>query len=194
MGKLKQNIVALLGAIVVIALAQNCQAQDQVQLPGEISTWFVNEDGSCVQCSLSNCGVWQNVPAASTLLHDTAYGSRVRGGSGPSRVEAYSDARGIPCWNITGTGTWEWMKFAAKTGRMVAIGCFRAHFQTQLWYNPDPTDPKPWKVRNNWYGTTTTHYEFTEAEFKKHHLASGQWVVILKTPSPPMAPIYLKWW
>lgn len=184
-------LYVVLGMLLAV---RTCYAQDQLELPGEISTWFVNEDGSCVQCSLSNCGVWQNCPQASTLLQDTAYGSRVRGGSGPSRVEAYSDRRGIPVYNVTGSNSFDWMKWGAKTGRLCAIGCFRAHFQTLLWFNPDPGDPKPWKVRNNWHGTSSTHYEFSEAEFKKHHLASGQWIVILKTPSPPMAPLYVKWW
>ncbi len=166
--------------------------QDQLELPGYVSQWFVNQDGSCVQCSISNCGVWQNVPQASTLLFDTDYGSRVRGGSGPSRVEAYCDRRSIPAYNITGSSTWEWMKWSAKTGRMAAIGCFSAHFQTLLYYESGAE--KPWKVRNNWYGTTSTYYEWTEEEFRRHHLASGQWIVVLKTASPPMLPIYVKWW
>lgn len=55
-----------------------------VDLPPEIRTWFRNPDGSCVQCSIGMCGVDQNVPEAATLLWDTEYGSRERGGSGPS--------------------------------------------------------------------------------------------------------------
>jgi hypothetical protein len=167
-------------------------AQDQLQLPGEVSLWFVNQDGSCVQCSISNCGVWQNCPAASTLLFDTSYGSKVHGGSGPSRVEAYADRRGIPCYNVTGSNTWDWMKWASRTGRMAAIGCFGSHFQTLLFYAPG--EAKPWKVRNNWHGTTSTYYEWTEEQFRKNHLASGQWIVVLKTPSPPMLPVYEAWW
>jgi hypothetical protein len=170
------------------------RSQDQLQFPGEVSQWFVNRDGSCVQCSLSNCGVWQNVPQASTLLFDTEYGSKVRGGSGPSRVEAYANRRHIPIWNVTGKNTFDWMRWASKTGRMSAIGCFGSHFQTCLYFDPRAGVEKPWKVRNNWFGTTGTYYEWTEAEFKKNHLASGQWVVILKTPSPPMLPVYGEWW
>lgn len=169
-------------------------AQDQLDLPGDVCTWFVNQDGSCVQCSISMCGVWQNCPQASTLLFDSPYGTKVRGGSGPSRVEAYSDRRSIPCYNVTGSNTWDWMKWAALTGRMSAIGCFGSHVQTLLWFNPDPADPKPWKVRNNWHGTTDKTAEYTEAQFRKHHLASGQWVVILKTPPPPPPPRYVTWW
>lgn len=181
-------------SVVLALLASSAAAQDQMELPGDVCTWFVNTDGSCVQCSISMAGVWQNVPQASTLLFSTDYGRAVRGGSGPGRVEAYSDARGIPVYNVTGENTWDWMKWAAKTGRLSAIGCFRAHFQTLLWYNPDPSDPKPWKVRNNWHGTTDEHYEFSESEFRRHHLSSGQWVVILKTAPPPMPPAYVKWW
>lgn len=185
----------LLVALTVLAvLGGAARGQDQLDLPGEVSTWFVNEDGSCVQCALSNCGVWQNCPQASTLLFDSPYGSRVRGGSGPSRVETYADRRGIPLYNVTGSKTWDSMKWAAKTGRMCAIGCFRGHFQTLLWFNPDPADPRPWKVRNNWKSTTAEVAEYTESEFRKHHLASGQWVVILKTPPPPPPAVYLKWW
>lgn len=184
----------VLSILLLLVLGTVSYAQDQVNLPGEISQWFVNQDGSCVQCSISNCGVWQNCPQASTLLFDTPYGNKVRGGSGPGRVEAYADRRGIPVYNVTGSNTWEWMKWAAKTHRMTAIGCFGRHFQTLLWFNPDPSDPKPWKVRNNWHGTTSKVEEYTEDEFKRHHLASGQWVVILKTPPPPHEPVYTQWW
>src|SRR5262245_43594016 len=107
---------------VLILLAAPLMAQDQLQLPGEVSQWFLNRDGSCVQCSISNCGVWCNVPQASTLLFESEYGPRVRGGSGPSRVEAYAERRKIPLWNITGKHTWDWMQWAARTGRMSAIG------------------------------------------------------------------------
>jgi hypothetical protein len=77
---------------------------------------------------------------------------------------------------------------------MAAIGCFGSHFQTFLYYDPTPGVAKPYFVRNNWHGTTHTYYEWTESEFRRHHLASGQWVVVLKSPSPPMLPIYVKWW
>lgn len=163
--------------------------------PGEVCVWFVNQDGSCVQCSISNCGVWHNDPNAATLLFDSAnFGSRVRGGSSPSRVEGYADRRQIPIYNVTGEPTWEWMKWVAKTGRMAAIGYFSSHFQTEIWYNPDPSDPKPWKVRNNWYNTTSVNNEYTESQFRHYHLASGQWIVVLKAPPPPMQPLYTSWW
>src|SRR5210317_1769151 len=64
-----------------------------VDLPRDIRTWFRNPDGSCVQCSIGMCGVDQNVPKAATLLWDTVYGDRERGGSGPSRVARYCTER-----------------------------------------------------------------------------------------------------
>ncbi len=188
-----RNVLAVATLMCLASLAHG--QGDQLSLPGEVSLWFVNTDGSCVQCSISNCGVWQNCPEAATLLYDTEYGGKVHGGSGPGRVEAYAEKRGIPCYNITGQSTWEWMKWAVKTGRIAAIGCFGSHFQTLLWFNPDPKDTKPWKVRNNWYNTTDKYYEWTEAEFRKHHLESGQWIVILNTPSPPSStPVFIEWW
>ena len=56
-------------------------------VPAEIRRWFRNPDGSCVQCSIGMCGVDQNVPAAASLLWDTDYGPRVRGGSGRVPVQ-----------------------------------------------------------------------------------------------------------
>lgn len=193
-----QKLLLLLSAIVLMVAGSNCKAQDQMNFPPEVAAWFVNVDGSCVQNSISMCGVWQNCPPASTLLWDTEYGRRVRGGSYPSRVESYCDQRKIPVYNVTGEATMDWMKWASKTGRMSAIGCYSNHFQTLLYYNPDPNDPKPWKVKNNWGvsgGDSVRSYNsFTEAEFKKYHLASGRWCVILKTPPPPPTPRYVAWW
>jgi hypothetical protein len=191
------NRAVCLGVVVGLLATFQLPAQDQLQLPGEISQWFVNTDGSCVQCSNSNCGVWHNLPQESTLLFNTPYGRAERGGSGPSRVEAYCDRRGIPVYNVTGDSfadTRAWMVWAARTGRMAAIGCFGSHFQTLLYYDSRPGIEKPWKVRNNWYGLTGTYYEWTEAEFRKNHMASGPWVVIPKTPPPPMLPVYVAWW
>lgn len=168
-------------------------AQDQLDLNPKIREWFRNPDGSCVQCSIGMCGVWQNCPAATTLLWDTSYGPKVRGGSYPSRVEAYCDARKIPAYNITGESTIEWMKWSAKTGRMSAIYCTHAHFQTLFWFNIDPNDPTPWKVCNN--NSPEQVDSYTQSEFKRSHLVDGApWVVILKTPSPPAYPIYVRWW
>lgn len=164
-------------------------AQDQLELPAEVRVWFRNPDGSCVQCSIGMCGVWQNVPAATTLLWDTEYGPKVRGGSYPSRVEDYCDRRQIPAYNITGSNTWDWMKWCAKTGRMAAIGAGRAHFQTLVYWSEDNDR---WYVCNN--NSPTRIDEYTWSEFRSLHLSSGQWVVILKTPPPPPMPKFVQWW
>ena len=85
-----------------------------VDLPPQVRRWFRNPDGSCVQCSIGMCGVDQNVPAAATLLWDTEYGRRERGGSGPSRVARYCRERKIRVYNVTGRNTWDWMKWRVK--------------------------------------------------------------------------------
>lgn len=182
----------MLGLVLALVLTGVAAGQDQTDLPPEVRSWFRNPDGSCVQCSIGMCGVWQNVPQATTLLWNTHFGNAVRGGSYPSRVENYCDARKIPAYNVTGRETYDWMKWAAKTGRMSAVGCFRAHFQTLIWYNSDPNDPKPWKVCNN--NSPTRIDEYTDREFERHHATSGEWVVILKTPPPPPKPLYVQWW
>lgn len=180
----------LIAAALVIALATSATAQDQItDFPEEIRVWFRNPDGSCVQCSLGMCGVWSNVPAATTLLWKTDFGPAVRGGSNPSRVEAYCDARGIAAYNVTGSNTWEWMKWVAKTGRMAAIGAGAVHFQTLCYWD---SSAERWYVCNN--NSPTKIDEYTWEGFKRLHLASGQWVVVLKTPAPPAIPVFVKWW
>lgn len=167
---------------------------DQVMLSADACKWFLNTDGSCVQCSISMCGVHQNCPQAATLLFDSDFGSKVRGGSYPSRVAAYSEKRKIPIYNITGDETVDWIKWGSRTGRMSAIGFFSSHFQTCLcYYNMDPKDAKPWKIRNNWPGTLDNTQSYSEADFIRQHNASGRWVVILKTPPPPFHPVYVDW-
>jgi hypothetical protein len=160
-----------------------------MDLPPEVRQWFRNPDGSCVQCSLGMCGVWSNVPAATTLLWDTPYGDSVRGGSGPSRVASYCDRRKIEAWNVTGSETYDWMEWAAKTGRFAAIGAGTRHFQTL--YGRDK-DAGLWFVCNN--NSPTRVDEYTNAQFKRLHESSGEWVVVLKGPAPPQPPEYLKWW
>ena len=101
-------LVLVLTAGVQISSGQSIECPDDrlaVDLPRDIRTWFRNPDGSCVQCSIGMCGVDQNVPEAATLLWDTEYGPRERGGSGPSRVSAYCHRRGIRAFNITGSNT-----------------------------------------------------------------------------------------
>lgn len=160
-----------------------------MELPPDVRKWYRNPDGSCVQCSVGMCGIWNNVPAASTLLWDTPYGKAERGGSYPSRVAKYSERRGIPIYNVTGRDTWDWMEWACKTGRFAAIGAGGSHFQTL--FGRDKAAGK-WYVCNN----NSTHKvdEYSEEGFRRLHLASGQWVVILDVPAPPPIPVYVRWW
>ena len=91
-------IAILLSCSAVLAQEQPpADTPYRMELPAEIRGWYANPDGSCVQCSIGMCGVWQRVPSAAALLWDTEYGRKVRGGSGPSRVEAYCDDRKSPC-------------------------------------------------------------------------------------------------
>ena len=181
-------------AILAVLAASACFGQDSVapysmQLPPETRVWFRNPDGSCVQCSIGMCGVWQNVPAAYSLLWDTEYGARVRGGSGPSRVEAYAEKRNIPVYNVTGSTTWEWMRWAARNRRFAAIGAGSVHFQTLYGWNPQTNR---WYVCNN--NSPTRVDEYTWDQFRRLHLASGQWIVVLDRPPPAPVPQYARWW
>lgn len=181
---------ALASAIVCVLLSGAVHAQIMMmELPRYVREWYFNRDGSCVQCSLGMVGLWNNVPAASTLLWDTPYGPAERGGSWPSRVSEYSQRRGIKIYNITGSPTFDWMIWAAKTNRYAAIGAGRAHFQTlygrdfakRLWYVCN--NNSPWKID-----------EYTDEQFRNLHLASGRWIVVIDGPAIPMVPEYVQWW
>lgn len=192
---LRQPIIDAFCVLVVVALlGLSCtvvrgEQPSVMQLPTEVRAWYRNPDGSCVQCSLGMVGVWNNVPAAATLLWDTEYGPAVRGGSWPGRVADYCDRRGIQAFNVTGESTWEWMEWAARTGRFAAIGAGTAHFQTE--YGRD-RDAGRWYVCNN--NSTQRVDEYSNEAFRRLHLASGQWVVILDGPAPPAPPRYVQWW
>lgn len=185
--------LALFGYLWLAAfLSATCSGQErlsQMELPAEVRSWFRNPDGSCVQCSIAMCGVWCNVPAATTLLWDTEYGKAVRGGSWPSRVTEYCKRREIKIFNITGESTFEWMEWAAKTGRFAAIGAGRAHFQTE--YGRDAAN-STWFICNN--NSPQKIDVYSNDEFRRLHLASGPWVVILDCPAPPPSPHYVHWW
>lgn len=142
-----------------------------------------------MQCSIGHCGVWNNVPAATTLLWNTEYGKAVRGGSWPSRVADYCSTRGIRAFNVTGDSTFDWMEWAAKTGRFAAIGAGTRHFQTE--YGRD-RDAGLWYVCNN--NSPQRIDEYTNESYRRLHLASGKWVVILDGPAPPPPPRYVRWW
>jgi hypothetical protein len=160
-----------------------------LDVPAEQREWYRNPDGSCVQCALGLCGLDQNVPAATTLLWDTDYGPAERGGSWPQRVASYCKSRGIKAFNITGENTWEWMKWAANTGRGAAIGAGTAHFQALVGYDPVTS---VWYVNNN--NSPQKIDAYSDADFRRLHLASGQWVVVLDSPPHPDRPQYQKWW
>jgi hypothetical protein len=94
--RLISGLTLLCFAIVLPMLAHApAAAQDQLQLPGEVSQWFVNTDGSCVQCSNSNCGVWHNLPQESTLLFNTQqYGRPNAAAAGPAASRLTAIAAG----------------------------------------------------------------------------------------------------
>lgn len=160
-----------------------------LELPAEVRSWYRNPDGSCVQCSIGMLGIAQNVPAAYWLLWPSEHGPAVRGGSTPSRVEAYADRRQIRVYNVTGEGTWEWMRWAAKTGRFAAIGAGSAHFQTLYGWDPKSNE---WYVCNNNSPSRVDTYSWDQ--FRRLHLASGQWIVVLNYPPSPAVPVYREWW
>ncbi len=160
-----------------------------MHLEPETRAWFRNPDGSCVQCSIGMAGVHCNDLNAASLLWDSPYGKAERGGSWPGRVAEYCNRRKIEAWNITGwPTTLEWMKWAARTRRFCAIGAGGNHFQTEYGYDPQTGT---WYVCNN----NSTHRidEYTEEEFKRLHLASGPWIVVLKA-SRSEPPELVQWW
>ena len=186
----RQKVFSILVLLATtVATDSVLQAQEMMELPVEVRKWFRNPDGSCVQCSIGMCGTWNNVPAATTLLWNTEYGKAVRGGSWPSRVADYCSTRGIRAFNVTGDSTFDWMEWAAKTGRFAAIGAGTRHFQTE--YGRD-RDAGLWYVCNN--NSPQRIDEYTNEGFRRLHLASGKWVVILDGPAPPPPPRYVRWW
>lgn len=182
-------VVALLFSVSAAVAVEPRDPRLSVDLPAELRAWYRNPDGSCVQCSIGMCGTDQNVPAAATLLWDTEYGKKERGGSGPGRVAAYAQKRQIKIYNITGRDTWDWMRWACATGRGAAIGAGGSHFQTLVGHNPQTNT---WYVCNN--NSTGRIDEYSDAAFRRLHLASGQWIVILDYPPHPERPEYVNWW
>jgi len=198
----RTGLLILLAASIVMAGAAGSHAQERpdtrpqhltsMQLSAETRGWFKNPDGSCVQCSIGMCGVHCNDINAASLLWDSEYGPAIRGGSWPSRVEQYCDARRIKAWSVTGAtvdDTLPWIQWAAKTGRFAAIGAGRAHFQTLYGY--EPGSPRPWMVCNNNSPGRIDRYD--DREFRALHAASGPWVVILERPSSD-PPKFTRWW
>jgi len=201
------RILTMVGWLAGVLLATNLFAQDKpecpdprlaVDLPVEIRANYRNPDGSCVQCSIGMCGNDQNVIAAERLLNDfdrngdgkiSSDERKVRGGSGPSRVAGYARQRNLKIYNVTGSATFDWMKWACKTGRGAAIGAGGNHFQTLFGYD---SDEGVWWVCNN--NSTDRIDEYDEAAFRRLHFASGPWIVILDYPPHPARPEYREWW
>jgi hypothetical protein len=162
-----------------------------LDVPAEIRAWYRNPDGSCVQCSIGMCGVSQNVPEAATLLWNTDYGRRVRGGSGPSRVANYARERKMRVYNVTGRQTYEWMRWALRNGRPMAIGAAPVHFQTLAGAWPHSGDATWFVVDNN---SPRRIDEYTQRAFERLHESSGHWIVILDYPPMPPRPRLVAWW
>lgn len=187
----KSAAVMLFAVLCLGAVVQAGEPVQMMHLQPDTRSWFRNPDGSCVQCSIGMAGVNANDLNAASLLWDTPYGSAERGGSWPSRVEAYCDKRGIKAWSVTGKSvndTLPWLEWAAKTGRFAAIGAGTAHFQTLYGYDKDR---QRWFVCNN----NSTHKidEYSQEQFLRLHAESGPWVVILEKPSS-LPPSPNPWW
>jgi hypothetical protein len=161
-------------------------------VPREFRELYRNPDGSCVQCSIGMCGIDANVPEAYTLLVDSEFGAKVRGGSWPGRVAEYARARGLKCWNITGDPTYKAMVWATETGRAAAIGFKTAHFCTLLGSQVDRGGRRRWYVCDN--NTPQRVDEYDDDEFRRLHLASGPWCVILDAPPAPHRARFVPWW
>lgn len=191
MNALRTIGVCLMLAVSSIANAQGTASNNQMQLSPETREYFRNRTnpGSCVQCSIGIAGIHCNDLNAASLLWDSIYGSKVWHGSWPGRVAGYCNERGIRAYNVTGSSTIDWCKWAAKTGRFAAIGAGEAHFQTLYGYVEG--DAKPWKVCNN--NSPQRIDEYTDSEFKRLHYASGPWVVVLKKSSSEN-PELVEWW
>lgn len=184
-------LVALAIALAWCGVTRGAEPIQMMELSKSTRSWYRNPDGSCVQCSLGMVGVHCNDLNAASLLWDTPYGPAVRGGSWPSRVEQYCDQRGIRAWSVSGRSIEEtipWMEWAARTGRMAAVGAGTAHFQTL--YGRDP-NTREWFICNN--NSTDRIDRYSDQAFRELHAASGAWCVILHKPSSP-PPEWRPWW
>lgn len=178
--------------IFISSTLTSADAVNVLDLTDEQRGWYVNPDGSCVQCSIGMIGTANADLNWATVLFDSAYGKAERGGSGPSRVASYAHRRGMKAWNVTGSKTKEWMIWAANTRRFGAIGFFSAHFQTLYGYDPDARE---WWVCNNWYAQPADCKvtKYSDSEFVRLHHQSGEWVVIPEKPAP-LPPKYVTNW
>ncbi len=191
-----RSLLCLVLTFVVIFPAVAFARKDTMELPEHVRVWYRNPDGSCVQCSNGMVGCWCGIPEFATLLWDTQYGPKVRGGSDPRRVANYARQRGVAIYNVTGEGTFEWMRHAGRTGRFAAIGAAPVHFQTLYSYDDNNTpgvyEDDIWEVCNN--NSPKKIDRYTDAQFRKLHLSSGRWCVVPDVPGQPPVPQYIRWW
>ena len=154
---------------------------------------FRNPDGSCVQCSISMAAAHAPgavVAPAEFLLWQSDFGPPVRGGSDPSRVRHYCEARNIPAWIITGHDeARRWTDWALATGRYAAIHWGPRHMITAVGRTVDQRGRVRYAVCDNNSPTRIDWYD--EAEFDR---IFGSWAVILKAPPPPGTPAIVAWW
>lgn len=182
-------LLILLTSFGLFADQFNSVSRVEMRLSAATRNQYWNPDGSCVQCSIGMVGRYCNDPKAATLLWDTQYGPAIRGGSWPERVAEYCRERGIRAWNVTGEqSTFAWMRWAVKTRRFAAIGAGTAHFQTLYGYD---TERKRWLVCNN--QTPQRIDEYDENAFRRLHMQSGPWIVVLAKPSSE-PPVETEWW
>lgn len=160
-----------------------------VQLPREVRAWYRNPDGSCVQCSNGMIGIWVHCDPMAALLWSTEFGPAVRGGSNPDRVARYCNSRGIKVWNVTGESTFAWMAWSCRNGRGSAIGAGTKHFQTLVGHNPRSGQ---WAVCNN--NSTNRIDVYSDAGFRRLHLASGRWCVVPDYSPGIVPPVYARYW
>lgn len=194
-GKTRSHLCLAL-TLVVIFPAVVFARKDTMELPEQQRVWYRNPDGSCVQCSNGMVGCWCGIPEFACLLWDTPYGPKVRGGSDPRRVASYARRLNVPIWNVTGEGTFEWMRWAGKTGRYAAIAAAPVHFQTLYSYDdnntPNEFSDDIWEVCNN--NSPKKIDRYTDAQFRRLHLSSGRWCVVPDVPGQPPVPQYVQWW
>ena len=173
-------------AIVLFAAAALCCAGNEWRMPRDQFERFRNRpdpsdgSGSCVQASLSMCGAHHGVPAFELLLQPSQFGPAELGGSTPSRVKNYAQARGVPIYSIEGSETLPWIEWGLRRGCYVGITYGRAHMITAVATAEDGS----WFeiVDNNWPGEVR---RVDRATFiHEHRIHGGGWCVLLKTPGP----------
>lgn len=184
-------------AILVWSVAVAGQAQDNAYLaPPALLANYKNRvhpttrQGSCVQASISMCGLHHGVDGAECLLrNDPTHGPAELGGSFPSRTAAYMAKRQIPIFNVEGSQTMPWIEWALRNGRYAAVTYGQAHMiiasgisadgsRVQIVDNNYPTEPR-WVTR--------------DVFLREHRGYAGGWTTILDThaPSPWMLPASL---